>query len=275
MKELYILSIEESELVSEEYCKEHFPVRLERAGKYRFREDKLRCIGAGVLLCGAAGIRESELSFNEYGKPLCEGRNFSISHSGKYIILAVSDNAVGTDIECMARKCMDIEKRVCTEAELAWLDAGDAPASAAAAMAGDVQVTVSETAVVDAPATAGTVTGNVQADLSEGAAAYTSGEINSSASERTRRFYMLWTLKESIMKAEGRGLTMEAGSIDVLAMVRGDSISINGRKYYGESFEIDGHMISVCGTREPAARILVTREMLQRWEHKGSGCERP
>ena len=37
--------------------------------------------------------------YGKYGKPLAHGKNFNVSHSGNYVVLAESENAIGVDIE--------------------------------------------------------------------------------------------------------------------------------------------------------------------------------
>ena len=37
--------------------------------------------------------------YGKYGKPLAHGKNFNVSHSGNYVILAESENSIGVDIE--------------------------------------------------------------------------------------------------------------------------------------------------------------------------------
>jgi len=208
MKELYVMPIKLVSSISEEYCNKHFPLRMERAAKFRFREDRLRCIGAGALLYGIAGIREEEISYNRFGKPMCAGKNFSLSHSGDYVILSLSDAYVGTDVEDMRRTYKDVSSRVCTEDELKWL--GEA---------------------LDEP-------------------------------ESSLRFYILWTLKESIMKAEGKGLAMNPSAFSVLPIINKKSILIGEREYFGETITMNNHCISVCGNNESCSIIEVTNEML-------------
>lgn len=209
MKDIYILPVSEAELITEEYCLENFPIRTKKAKGYRFREDKLRCIGAGALLCGIAGIKENELAYNEYGKPICNGKNFSISHSGIYSVIALSDGIVGVDIERISRKHTGIAKRVCASDEMEWLEG-------------------------------------------------TTGE-----EEKTERFFKLWTVKESIMKAEGKGFAMDPRDFSILPIIEGGSAVVNGREYFGESFRLDDYILSVCNrSREPAQIFHITKEML-------------
>ncbi len=43
--------------------------------------------------------KDVKISFNEYGKPLCDCCFFSISHSKDYVVCVVSDEQVGIDVQ--------------------------------------------------------------------------------------------------------------------------------------------------------------------------------
>lgn len=102
---IYKMTIEEAAQYSEEYCRLHFPLRYERAMQFRFREDRLRCIGAGALLYETLGVEDRDLRTGEYGKPLADSceLHFNLSHSGEYIVLATAKAPVGVDIERLNR----------------------------------------------------------------------------------------------------------------------------------------------------------------------------
>lgn len=61
---------------------------------------------------------------DEYGKPVlfrCPQIQVSLSHSGKLAFCAVSDTAVGVDVQKQKDVSNALIKRVCTEEELRWL----------------------------------------------------------------------------------------------------------------------------------------------------------
>lgn len=90
--------------------------RREKADKYRFREDSIRCICAEILLQYSMHKEQlifniENLYYNDFGKPYIKGCDkfyFSISHSGEWVLLAYDDNEIGVDIE----KIQYVEKRV-------------------------------------------------------------------------------------------------------------------------------------------------------------------
>lgn len=75
--------------------------------KYKFEIDKIRSITAEIMLRKALlkdfNISNEEIKFerNYYGKPRLTNKNieFNISHSGNFVVLAISNDDVGIDIE--------------------------------------------------------------------------------------------------------------------------------------------------------------------------------
>lgn len=189
--ELYTISIEEIAKIPLAYGERHFPRRMERAGKFRRREDFLRCVGAGFLL-ESAGIHEADIRFNEYGKPFVktDGLFFSLSHSGAYALLAVDSESVGCDIEKNEKPHEGVARRVFTPSELKWMSLSP-----------------------------------------------------------ERRFYELWTLKESAAKLDGRGLQIELLSFSVLPMTQGKPILTENGPVYGRSTKYYDCTVSVCSKK--------------------------
>lgn len=80
--------------------------RKERIDKYKFEEDKKLSCGAWVLLSIALkkhkiNISKYEIEYEKNGKPCLKNcdYNFSISHSGNYVAVAISKKSIGIDIE--------------------------------------------------------------------------------------------------------------------------------------------------------------------------------
>ena len=74
------------------------PERAERVQRCRRDDDKLRCIAGGLFMNKFLG--GAKITVNEFGKPECDnGLCFNISHSGSYVLFALSGSEVGCDIE--------------------------------------------------------------------------------------------------------------------------------------------------------------------------------
>ena len=80
--------------------------RRARAERYLRREDKVRCVVADALIRyaveDALGLREFSVAVDGYGKPYVlgqEGFHFNLSHSGRWVVLAYGDGAVGIDVQ--------------------------------------------------------------------------------------------------------------------------------------------------------------------------------
>lgn len=71
------------------------------------KEDKFRCIGAGILLSymlrkHGICLKNEEVGFSLAGKPYLKNHeriHFNLSHSGKFVACAVSNCPVGIDIQ--------------------------------------------------------------------------------------------------------------------------------------------------------------------------------
>lgn len=78
----------------------------------------------------------------------------------------------------------------------------------------------------------------------------------------TRAFYMLWTAKESIMKATGLGFTLPPESFSVLPVEDGWH-TVCGRRWFFRWHGLPGHEIcSACAFDEPVHLIPVDRAKL-------------
>ena len=63
-------------------------------------------------------LSKEPLLFNDMGKPFFEnGPSFNVSHSGQYIVMAVSNKDIGVDIEENKEKDMSSLIRIFNEAE--------------------------------------------------------------------------------------------------------------------------------------------------------------
>ena len=101
MSTVYLLSIEHIDTAH----MEHYGLgkdRLMRIAGMKREEDKKRSIASSLLLKNY--LLQHRKTLNDVttapdGKPYVEGLHFSLSHSGTYAALAVSEEEIGVDIE--------------------------------------------------------------------------------------------------------------------------------------------------------------------------------
>lgn len=97
------------------------PERAEKARRYRFPADQKRCVAGGLLLRRFLG--DVAVYTDSFGKPrAASGVCFNLSHSGDWVLLAVSDKEIGCDIERLHQAdALRMGKVVFTESEMALL----------------------------------------------------------------------------------------------------------------------------------------------------------
>ncbi|MDQ2087638.1 4'-phosphopantetheinyl transferase superfamily protein [Herbivorax sp. ANBcel31] len=166
-------------------------------------EDSVRSLIAEILIRKIVilklKIKNDEIFFEtgEYGKPYLKGVDdfhFNISHSGKWVVCAISDRPVGVDVEKIKHLDIKIADRFFSKKEIDDL-------------------------------------------------------YRLEESERLQYFFDLWTLKESYIKADGRGLYIPLSSISFKK--ENDKIVFNTQndlnKCFFKRYRIDNfYKLAVC-----------------------------
>lgn len=81
-------------------------------------------MGAGLLLQKVLAlyhIEASTLTTSTHGKPMVEGLEFNLSHSGHLVICAVSNQSVGCDVECIRKAPKGVAERFFSRGEQEYL----------------------------------------------------------------------------------------------------------------------------------------------------------
>lgn len=185
----------------------YWKIRKEKINKYRFREDKIRSLGAGILLfhiLQTYGKEDIDIECNPYGKPyLCNSEfQFNLSHSGNFVVCSYGQGDSGIDIESYQSADLEIAKRFFNHQEYQYVKKCG-----------------------------------------------------------TEMFIRLWSLKESYIKAKGKGLKIPLNSFQVcpgptssIDYQKGNFISAIANQsyvkldaeYHFTEFCIDDFHVSVC-----------------------------
>lgn len=197
MIEIYLTDIRKLSKDYKHYLERLTPKRREKAERYHFLVDRLRCIAGGLLMREILGIKsDEELLENAYGKPSLkgEGKSFNLSHAGDYVVLAVDTYPLGVDIERIENADMMVAQSCFQKNELEYLNNGR---------------------------------GNPD-----------------------EKFYTLWTLKESLMKATGLGLNLPPESFSVLNWDKPYSL-YDKEIWHFKLYHPDGnHLLAVCAAHQ-------------------------
>ncbi|MEC0202476.1 4'-phosphopantetheinyl transferase superfamily protein [Paenibacillus lautus] len=203
-----VYAIQNSDQIRDETFRALFhtlsPDRQDYVSKFRRASDYQRSVLGDAMvhriLRDKLGLdpKNIEIIRNAYGKPFLKDHDnlhFNVSHSGHWIVCAVSHEPVGIDVEKIEAIDMDIAKRYFHKTEFNAL-------------------------------------------------------LHCDPSVRLSRFFDLWTLKESYIKAVGKGLHLALDSF-ALALQDGEwdpIVGEDGETYYFKQYAVEeGYKLSVCG----------------------------
>lgn len=102
--------------------------RVERIEKSQSTADKLRLMGSGLLInfIKRKYFVDSDVDIDKHGKPYFVNSElkFNLSHSGRYVVAAVSDYEVGIDIQKKKADKHRIAEKNFLQGECAYINAG-------------------------------------------------------------------------------------------------------------------------------------------------------
>ena len=217
---LYGMTSPEALLIDREVMRERMPGRLEKAERIRHENGRRLSLAAGWLMLSVLGLKnEIELKYMEKGKPYAPGYPpFNLSHSGDMAVMAVLENGTSHPAADMIPG-------------IRLIHAGLPVRSVSSVGVDSEQIRERSMAV-----TKRAFTENERAWLEQAAG----------REERMARFMQIWTLKEAVMKADGRGLGMDPASFDVLGLKEGLPLKSGDREWYAASMAYEGYLIGVC-----------------------------
>ena len=102
--------------------------RLERIEKSQSTADKLRLMGSGLMInfIKTKYFVDSDVTTDKHGKPYFVNSDlkFNLSHSGRYVVAAVSDYEIGIDIQKKKADKHRIAEKNFLQGECSYINAG-------------------------------------------------------------------------------------------------------------------------------------------------------
>lgn len=102
--------------------------RIQKLEKQKNVNRRKQILGAGLLLekvLKLYGVSQDNVTIGQNGKPEAEGICFNLSHSGNFVVCAVSDKPVGCDVEKIRKASEEIAERHFCESENIYLKTCD------------------------------------------------------------------------------------------------------------------------------------------------------
>lgn len=99
--------------------------RQQRIHSMKQEKSRKQSMGVGLLLQKVLALyhmQDSKVFIGEHGKPMVDGLEFSLSHSGDLVICAVSDKSVGCDVEEIRKAPKGVAERYFSDSEQEYLD---------------------------------------------------------------------------------------------------------------------------------------------------------
>lgn len=192
----------------------------DKVNSYKNNGDKARSLVSLLLreyvFEKVLDVKNPSIRIADGGKPYLEDYSnffFNISHSGSYVVCVIGNQEVGVDIQLHKKVSEGFGKRFFCREEMAYLE------------------TVAEESEI-------TKVDMIEVDMTE------SGTTEDSK-EAEKRFFSIWTKKESYVKYLGTGMKEDFRKINVLS---------NSNVNFVEYDDIQGYSITVC-LKNPEQRV--------------------
>lgn len=83
---------------------------------------------------------------------------------------------------------------------------------------------------------------------------YTKDELEWMNEDALKRFHVLWTLKESVMKATGLGFALEMSNFSAIPLINNEGIMVEEKRWFSNFDSNEEYAYSIC-MRKPIERI--------------------
>ncbi len=99
--------------------------RKDKILKLKNEPDRKRSLMAGLMIrdnLKTYGINQEDIKVTDNGRPYVSGIDFNVSHSGDYVVMALSDGKVGCDIEQVKDRNCSAVNRCFKPSEIKWIE---------------------------------------------------------------------------------------------------------------------------------------------------------
>ena len=277
---LYLLSVDTVRRLNLSPVYERMPKRAARAGRFYHEKDRLLCLGGGLLMLNVLRIPdETVLQYGPNEKPFAPGYPaFNLSHSGEWCAFAAafagsagsegSEGSIGNSgrkvpVNRINKSCF-YEDNFLLEEDKFLSGEENFLAEEGSFLSGKDMFPLEE----EKFPLGADIEEIEEKNLSVAHAVYTPEELiwmRENPDKEVIRFHQLWTWKESLMKAVGKGLSLAPKSFSVLPFTERKPVSLFGRQWYALdgvlSSGMERYCWSVCAP-EPFSceQILLTNQ---------------
>ncbi len=86
---------------------------------------------------------------------------------------------------------------------------------------------------------------------------FTTSEMNCLKDNEISNFFKIWTMKECLSKAVGKGINLDFKEVDTLPLLEGKSQTIEDKTFYGNCKAFKNYIVSIC-TESVSERMEIT-----------------